>query len=120
VDRATTSTATSTIDADKAVGYSDAELRRKFRRDVENVQTHILDIAGDDPLRQLQLADGAFKRFTASKERLMTDEQQAGRVVLSCLQDFFGTLRQKYAGRFPNLARAIQQAVGVAIGATAP
>ena len=120
VDRATTSTATSTIDADKAVGYSDAELRRKFRRDVENVQTHILDIAGDDPLRQLQLADGAFKRFTASKERLMTDEQQAGRVVLSCLRDFFGTLRQKYAGRFPNLARAIQQAVGVAIGATAP
>ena len=50
----------------------------------------------------------------------MTDEQQAGRVVLSCLRDFFGTLRQKYVGRFPNLARAIQQAVGVAIGATAP
>ena len=50
----------------------------------------------------------------------MTDEQQAGRVVLSCLRDFFGTLWQKYAGRFPNLVHAIQQAIGAAIGATAP
>ena len=60
------------------------------------------------------------KRFTASKKRLITDKHQAGRIMLSCLRDFFSTLQQKYASHFPNLVSAIQQAVGVAIDATAP
>ena len=58
VDRATTSSATSHVDTSGAVGYSKEEQRRTFRRDMEKIQTEIIETAGDDPLRQLQLADG--------------------------------------------------------------
>ena len=58
VERATTSSTTAHVDRSTAVGYSKEEQRRTFRRDVEKIQTEIIEIAGDDPLRQLQLADG--------------------------------------------------------------
>ena len=58
VDRATTSSATAHVDTSRAVGYSKEEPRRTFCRDVKKIQTEIIEIAGDDPLRQLQLADG--------------------------------------------------------------
>ena len=58
VERATTSSATAHVDRSTAVGYSKEEQRRTFRRDVEKIQTEIIEIAGDDPLRQLQLTDG--------------------------------------------------------------
>ena len=51
---------------------------------------------------------------------MLTDEQLAGRVVLSSLGDFFATLRNRYKGRHPNLVRAVEQGVGAAIGATVP
>ena len=101
VERATTSNATSSFDASEAVGYTRTELGRTFRRDVEKIQTMILEVAGDDPLRQLQLADGAWKRFVAMKDKLLGDEHEAGRVVLSSLRDFFRTLRNRYQADYP-------------------
>ena len=58
VDCATTSSTTAHVDRSTAASYSKEEQRRTFRRDVEKIQTEIIEIAGDDLLRQLQLADG--------------------------------------------------------------
>ena len=91
VNRATTSTATNitggSFDPSTVKGYHDKEIGRTFRRDVEKVQAEIIQIAGDDPLRQLQLADGAFKRFSNMQATLIVEEQQAGRIVLGSLQE---------------------------------
>ena len=64
VERATTANATSSFDASEAVqvGYTRTEVGRTFRCDVEKIQTIILEVEGNDPLRQLQLADGAWKQ----------------------------------------------------------
>jgi len=120
VERATTSSATAHVDRSTAVGYSKEEQRRTFRRDVENIQTEIIEIAGDDPLRQLQLADGVWKRFTKMKDALLTDEQETAQLVVSNLKVFFHELRRKYHGRFPNMVRAIQQGVCSAIVTATP
>ena len=74
-----------------------------FRRDVEKAQTMVLEVAGDGPLRQLQLADGACKRFVAMKDKLLGNEHEARHVVLSSLRNFFRTLRNRYQGRLPNI-----------------
>lgn len=99
VERATTSTTTTHLDTSSAVGYSREEQKRTFRRDVEKIQTEIIAIAGDDPLRQLQLADGVWKRFCKMKDALLTDEQEAAQLVVENLKIFFQTLRRKYHGR---------------------
>ena len=92
VERATTASATSHVDAARAVGYSKDEQKRMFRHDMEKIQTELITLAGDDPLRQLQLADGVWKRFTKMKDSLLTDEQQTAQLVLENLKVFFGTL----------------------------
>jgi len=120
VERATTSSTTAHVDRSTAVGYSKEEQRRTFRRDVEKIQTEIIEIAGDDPLRQLQLADGVWKRFTKMKDALLTDEQETAQLVVSNLKVFFHELRRKYHGRFPNMVRAIQQGVCSAIVTATP
>ena len=63
VECATTPSATAHIDRSTAVRYSKEEQGRTFRRNMEKIQTEIIGIAGDDLLRQLQLADGVCARM---------------------------------------------------------
>ena len=97
-------------------GYSAEELKgRTFRREVQKIQVEMIEVAGDDPLRQIQLADAVWKRFTGLKHKIVkTDEEQVATLLLKSLKEFFKTLRDTYRGRWPNEIRAVAQGVGAA------
>ena len=93
---------------------------RSFRRDVQNVHLQIIELAGEDPLKQVQLADAVWKRFVGAKDRLLAEEVPMARIILQSLQDFFALLQEKHRGRYPHLVRSAFQGVCAAVMTAIP
>ena len=108
-----------------AVGYTVEEVRaqqsdRTFRRNIQEVHLQIMALAGEDPLKQVQLADAVWKRFVGAKDKLLAEEVPMARIVLQSLQDFFAMLQQKHHGRYPSLVRSAFQGVCAAVMTAIP
>lgn len=79
----------------------------------------ILEVASDDPLKQLQLASAVVNRLQGVRY-LKDKDQEAWGYIRNSLKAFFDKLREKYSGRYPNHVRAAQQAVCAAIANAVP
>lgn len=99
-------------------GYSSTEIQRTFRGHVEKVEHFIEDLVSD-PLKQLQLADAVSRRFSGIKSSMPRDNE-AAEYVMESLRNFEATLRERFAGRYPNEIRAAHQAVSAAIMSKVP
>ena len=62
------------------VGYTSEDLKGRTvrRRRVEEIQLQMLEVAGDDPLKQIQFADAVWKRFIGLKHKIVKDDEQPG------------------------------------------
>lgn len=101
-------------------GYTERNIISKtFAHHVTAIESRIIEVAGDDALKQLQLAAAVNKRM--QNIRYIRDkDQEAWGYVRNSLKAFFEMLRDRFHGRYPNHVRAAQQAVCAAISNAVP
>lgn len=90
-----------------------------FAQHVRALETQIIQLAPDDPLKQLQLGAAINQRLQGIRD-LRDRDQEAWGYIRNSLKAFFETLQDKYNGRYPNHIRAAQQAVCAAIANACP
>lgn len=101
-------------------GYTERNLSSGcFAQHVKAVELHIISLAKDDPLKQLQLAAAISQRMQGIRH-LRDRDQEAWSYMRNSLKAFFEKLQDKYSGRYPNHIRAAQQAVCAAISNSVP
>ena len=102
------------------VGYTERNISSGcFAQHVKALETHIVQLCLDDPLKQLQLGAAINQRLQGIRD-LRDRDYEAWGYIRNSLKAFFETLQDKYLGRFPNHVRAAQQAVCAAIANAAP
>lgn len=90
-----------------------------FAQHVKAIETRIIEVANDDPLKQLQLASAVVNRMQGIRH-LRDKDQEAWGYIRNSLKAFFDKLQDRYHGRYPNHIRAAQQAVCAAIANSVP
>ena len=90
-----------------------------FAQHVRAIETKIIELCPDDPLKQLQLGAALNQRLLGIRS-LRDRDQEAWGYIRNSLKAWFEKLQDTYKGRYPNHIRAAQQAVCSAIANACP